>query len=132
MHDKELPSLPLLISSHQQETYQGAQRANELAEVIRSLQQENEILRRELAYSQESVGKEKDRIISALREQNLEAQRRIDQRNYHIAKIANTIREVFASCSDGIRHEHKRQEILDAKEEIHVYSSFESDHESWI
>lgn len=132
MRDKALPSLPLLIPSRQQGSCQDAQSATEMTEVIRTLQKENERLHLKLAYRQKSVQQEENRTISALREQNLDYQRRIDQLNHHIARIANTLREVFASCSDGLRHEHKRQEILDVKEEIQVYSSFENDSNTWI
>jgi septal ring factor EnvC (AmiA/AmiB activator) len=121
MYDKALPSLPLWISGQRTAHPQVQQSTHNLNKSFGSLEEENRRLREELARSQESVRKEKERAASALREQSLYYRRKIDQQNFHIARIANTIREVFASCSDDMRHEQDKNY---SDEEIQVYGSF--------
>ena len=134
-YEKDLPSLP------RPERQTGGHRSPPIPRPlvtedfeVETLQKENENLRRQIAFMQNELNLEKDRLVTSLRRQNRQHLRKISQLNEFIAGIAKTMRTVFADYDKNtaapLAESGKVPATtvsLESSEEIKVYSAFDSD-----
>ncbi|KAI1841725.1 hypothetical protein JX266_012093 [Neoarthrinium moseri] len=126
MCNKELPSLPLAMNN---QALLGCEpnRSRELTDTIRRLREENEMLRDEIAKLQQRTDWQREQAIHALRQQNMDYRKRIDQQNHNLALIAATVRDVFSTCHHQMIRESPSESPSSSAENIRVYSAFEYD-----
>lgn len=129
MNGKALPALPHR-NVHEAPSASVSDRAL-IAEDLEfeALRKENQNLRRQLAFMQNELNLEKDRLVTCLRRKNGQQSRRINQLNEFVASIANTMRTAFAAYESEFGRQIEENIGDNSSEEIHVYSTFESDDE---
>lgn len=121
-------------------TYMKLFNAIQLEKKVAKLEKENIALRERIRTSLAPQAREKDRVITLLKEQNDQVNRAIRQQNQLVARIANTISLVFQEYQETVENSGHLAAVDvtatntaaadDNSDEIKVYSQFDADSDS--